>query len=329
MALQELLARAQSFGPYYPANGLMLSNHLPMALVALERLGGEEARLRHFYDAYVGRLRPAAPPGAASAPDRWRAHLGNASAYAALREAFADLIAARGRGATLRTALPVLVPGIGAAAFHGAIRTAYAIEAANDAELGSALAAWAVSWFRLDAPPPAGDRDIAAVLESVRGDAALAYEPRTGTTIASDMLEAAALAGFGEAVARVAPDALTLPALAESALAIYLAEYDFTALHLVTGLHAARRLAGCCDSNLIARSLWPLVLAAYVSIGRPVARFDRVHAGDAEIDWATLRQSASACDDEHDIKIAYSAWQEWCVYGWPGCALATRRAIAR
>jgi hypothetical protein len=255
--------------------------------------------------------------------------LGDASAYTPVREALAGLIAARGRDIPLRTALPRLVPGIGAAAFHGAIRTAYAIEAGDDAELASALANWAVAWFRFDAPSAAGDLDIAAALEAARRQPTLAFEPRRGTTIVSDMIDAAVLPGFAEAAARVAPDALTLPALAEAALAIYLSDYDFTALHLVTGLHAARLLAGYCDRTLLARQLWPLVLAAYVSIGRPVARFDAVHGGDDRIDWTRLRQNAAASRDEHDIKIAYSAWQEWRVYRWHGYALAARRAIAR
>ena len=34
-------------------------------------------------------------------------------------------------------------PGIGAAAFHGAIRTAYALESASRTELAHALAYWA------------------------------------------------------------------------------------------------------------------------------------------------------------------------------------------
>jgi len=120
-----------------------LSNHLPMALLALQRLGAGPERLREFAATYQARLRPAPaaepwPPG-----DAWAARLGQSQAWAPYRDLFTQWLDHEPAAAVLRQALPVLMPGCGAAAFHGLIRTAAAVQAAHRRELADALAYWA------------------------------------------------------------------------------------------------------------------------------------------------------------------------------------------
>ena len=56
--LSALLDRAQAFAPEYHGN---LSNHLPMALVALNSLGAGAARMASFLSIYSAKLDPAPP----------------------------------------------------------------------------------------------------------------------------------------------------------------------------------------------------------------------------------------------------------------------------
>lgn len=109
-SLQHLLDAGLAHASEYRGG---LSNHLPMALTALQRLGAGDARLRAFAAdsaTRLVRLDAAAPEFAA--------------AHTLRRE-----IAARDAGAVLAARLPGLMPGVGAAAFHGLIRSAYAVDA--------------------------------------------------------------------------------------------------------------------------------------------------------------------------------------------------------
>jgi hypothetical protein len=90
-----------------PLCGNRLANHLPMALLALDRLGssGDYPRFVRFFQERI-------------------------------REAGVD--------AVLHDWVPVLMPGLAASAFHAMIRLAYAIEGGLEDEIAPALAGAAV-----------------------------------------------------------------------------------------------------------------------------------------------------------------------------------------
>ncbi len=136
--LTVLLDRAQQFAPEYRGG---LSNHLPMALVALDSLGADASRMEAFFTIDCAKLDPA-PPLAAACKD-WPTKRGDLGAFPALRAHFVGAIATQGRDATLRQALSLVMDGVGAGAFHGLLRTASAAVAEHDDELASGLAYWA------------------------------------------------------------------------------------------------------------------------------------------------------------------------------------------
>ena len=132
--LHAALDRAQAFAPEY---GERLSNHLPMALTALSGLGADELQMEKFL--VWGSVRLAlAPPDAAPCAN-WTAVRGQPKAFAAVRAHFARDIATLGAQDTVRAALPWLADGVGGAAFHGLLRTAFALIAEHDSELASGL----------------------------------------------------------------------------------------------------------------------------------------------------------------------------------------------
>ena len=134
-----------------------LTNHLPMALHALHSLGASPQRMQDFYAGYSQRFqgRPVPTAAALSHPQTvdWRALRGQADAYPVLLAYFNDLVAREGAHGSLHQCLPDLMTGVAAAAFHGAIRTAHALQAGHDMELAAALAYWAWRWQALEAPP--------------------------------------------------------------------------------------------------------------------------------------------------------------------------------
>ena len=73
MSLKDLLDDGALFDAEYAGS---LSNHRPMALIALHRLGASDERLATFDARYRKRLQPMPPTEAWPAGDAWRGRLG-------------------------------------------------------------------------------------------------------------------------------------------------------------------------------------------------------------------------------------------------------------
>lgn len=303
--LHRALDAALGYGPAYRVDGMWLSSHLPMVLTALWRLEAPPTALQGQLALWAPQL-PAAEP----MPSRTRP--------------LCEVLDER---------LPNLLDAPESAAFHGAIRLAYALEAGHAGELEAALRAWESAGPPLGAPPPAGagDRSLREVLDAVRADAGLAFTPSRRQTIMNTMRDVLALSAFGTYLPQ---PRLSLDGLAEASLAVYLASFNFSALHLVTGLHALRVLLESrpgLDQGQVLRCAWRAWLAIYVAIGRPAPDWAAVHAGRAsEEDWRGALPALHASANDHRIKLADAAREEWRHRGWPGYAqcLQARGAAA-
>jgi Questin oxidase-like len=165
--LNHLLDAGATLSPEY---GDGLSSHLPMALTALSRLGADARRLRAFAAHYTQAkaLQSVPPPVAWPSGDAWQGRFGDIAAWPAYRGLFRVWIAHEGIGDVLVQVLPALMRGCGGVAFHGLLRTAYALQARHADELADALAYWAARWMDLGTPAPGGSvADPAAVLRGL------------------------------------------------------------------------------------------------------------------------------------------------------------------
>ncbi len=306
--------------------GAGLSSHLPMALAALDGLGADEARLRAFYAHYARRFAGAGlGPSAAAVPDSsqpgeappdaaWIALRGQRPAFGALRVRFAAMVAGASRDVVLRGVLPLLIDGIGGVAFHGAIRTAHAVESQHAGELAAALAYWAANWRALPEPPTVGiPFDDAATWLDALDARLLQAEPgwRPSAPLISDRMQQAAgtrawleLAGrFGGASDD--PGARLLD-LAQAAAARYAATCNFTVLHMATAARAARVLAPWLPADeAVLRPLWHAVAAASLA-SRVAAAQGGQRAQACPRAWPEVRRLACASDDDHVIKLVHA-----------------------
>lgn len=304
--LQALLDEQLTLPPEY-RNGL--SSHLPMALHALHALGAGPERLRAFYDSYATRFhgRRAAPP--APPPANWLALRGQIDAFPALQAHFARAIGRDGTDQALRDALPALMPGVAAAALHGAIRTAHAVEAGHPGELAAALAYWAASWWALPPVPAAtGAEPFDRWAERLQ-QAGDAWQPGPGL-ISTGMRRAADTVAWQELVAapQLPPNPLT--AMARLAANRYAATRNFTVLHLVAGCRALQVLAPWCDAQAPAHALRAYV-AGYLASG---AGSRQTQPRRVPHDWPTLHAGGVASDDDHIVKLVHAAtdWAARC-----------------
>lgn len=322
-SLRDHLTAGARFDAEY---GASLSNHLPMALTALARLGADDERLATFSTHYAPRLRDAPPIEPWSAGDPWRDRLGDPRAWPTYRALFRDWLSYEGAEPMLAQVLPVLMQGVGAAAFHGAIRTAHGLAAQHSGELADALAYWACRWFRCGASVGAGDvadpADVLAPLEAI--------EVPEQPLIAQSMALAAADPRVASALARLHVDRhTTLPRLAQLAAERDAAQGGFTTLHLVTSAHALRELLRFIDADDQGDALANYALAygaAWATLGpasaSPAAALEL-------LPWPELVARAVESDDEHVIKLVDSCREQERAYGGAVWARAASRVVAQ
>jgi len=320
--LAPLLDRNHGLSPEFSGG---LSNHVSMGLYSLSALGASRAQIERFAEVHWPRLEPLpGAPGPAISAENWKGYRGKSDAINGYRALFTAAIARDGRDATLRKYLPDLLPGIGAAAFHPLIRTAYGVRFGDDREVADGLAYWAIAYRALGPLGSAGaERDPRALLASVHATPALVVREQSGL-IGGKMKSAAELPEFRAKVDALAPSDTTLAALAAASVRLYADGGDFILLHAVTGTHAYRLLQPFMQpSELGLRYFWQAFLAAYVSTGAPSVVDPPSGSVPA---WNESLERARASVDEHDIKLVEVAQQEAAFYGDP---LLYRRAAAR
>lgn len=298
MSLKDLLDAGAVYDAEY---GRSLSNHRPMALMALKRLGADEARLAAFDATYSRRLQPMPPAEPWPSGEPWPDHLGNTRWWPRFRSLFAEWLQEEGHD-LLTPVLPRLLQGVGGAAFHGLIRTAYGLQAGHAGEIADGLAYWACRWLPLDGTP--------------------AGTPRVGL-IFEDMMDAAAAPGFEATVARVPLDDGTLSRLAHDAAALYAASGNFAVLHLVTSAHAMRSVLRFVDEPLPGlagyRRAWVAARrASHARPGRPAGL----------LPWNEIVAFALTSDDDHLVKLVDSCREETAYYGGDAWQRAASRAVS-
>ena len=294
-----LLAAARRFGPLY---GPGYSNHLPMALIALDRMGAAPDGLRRFVEQYEPRLQPA---GAAVPVTEPFALCGGHDNYGGLAAWFDAAAAAQDDDAVLRAWLPRLLPGLAAAGFHALIRLAYGLDARDRGEVCAALAFWVMAYKPIPVPAARSGETVPAI--AARIGAAVGTHGAAGLTIGARManVERSPLLETAQ------PERIALADVAAFALAAFHASKDFMLLHTVTACHALRMVLPWIDDEEGAvRQLWQAVLAAWLAADR--------HGGAAQRtarDWPALWDRALNSTDDHVIKLCYTARAEHAVYG--------------
>lgn len=263
------------------------SNHLAMALVALEQLGAGPQRLQDVFAAHAG------------------------SSEAELRDdreildKRLDEIARQGISQTVRARVPALLAGSATALFHPVIRLAYGLDADHPGQVAAALLDWERRLEVLPVPEPMPGtrrlRDVAAELSA---------QPAGSWPRQFDLPGISRRPELRAALRGVALDEHTLGDVVAFAIAAHVSADDFITLHLVTGARALHALTGWLDADdaqaMAARAL-PAMAVAYAAVGAPPL------LSSAELDavrhqWLPSRdriaERALAATDPHVIKLA-------------------------
>jgi len=324
--LQRLLDANRRFD----LNGRGTTNHCPMALTALAAMGADATRLEAFFAHWEQGYAISSATQAPLARDTWADAVGNSRLFCAARDCFADWIAQDGSDTVMQAVLGKVSLAPASGAFHAMIRLAYGLDAGNNSEIGAGLAALVCGRLGIDIAMEG--REAAASVQ----DGLTQLSRWLPDTVLEDgwigpRLQAVAqLPTFRAVIPAMPHEGDLLDALRRAALALYWQTDDFIALHMVTGVHAARVVLSHL-SNEMAQTylpeLWSAFCAAYVVIGAPPLKVPRVEA--AGEDWTALLAMATGSNDDHDIKLAHTCFEENRVSPSALYYLAAQRRMAR
>jgi hypothetical protein len=313
--MQDALSEARGYSAEF---GEDLSNHAAMAMLAQRRLGGTEADLRRFLDAYAitNPLRPMAASPILITRETWRDHLGTRAAESAYRAFFSAELSRVGDATTLiRAYLPDLLPGIAASALHALMRLAYAVDSDDRAEVAEALGYWCATFLPLgegvgSAPITAEPAEVLLRIAATPSLRAMTFDDGL---LWHAMRETAAMPDFAPVHdwLEIGPD--TLGRIARDSLHVMAATMEFCALHAVTGTHWLRMLMPVlapADQARAIRYFWQAIASVYPKMEFPLpliaAEAARQRALPAP-SWEAIAAAAVASNDEHDISLVWSS----------------------
>ena len=334
-ATKDELARAVAWSRQWSAEfPYCLANHLPMVLVALQRMGASADRLEEYCQVYhaANHLAPVPEPVAPITRENWRRHLGAREREGDYRAFFAGEVARMGATPAALEYLPDLIPGFAASALHAFMRMAYATLTESDEETATALGYWASTYLTLGvatgAAPTTGDP--LEVLLDLYDKPAFRNIETEHDLLWHFMRETARRPEFAPVVDRLAIGPDTRPRVAALSVALLAGTQDFCALHAVTGTHWLRLMASRTpDPATPLRYLWQAVASLVPKMGFPVPptpeQLDVWRKGPLP-DWEEIHAEAITHDDEHDLSLSFSASEEFKQYGDPlyKCVAAQR-----
>lgn len=314
MNREEVLKRnLHKLQAFHPAYGGGLSNHLPMALIALYRLGAGEKRLEDYFQSASSHLEMASPPRERFTDIQALENGGTGRYYPEYRVYFRTALLKEGLSAVLKKWLFWLAPGLTAHAFHPMIRLAYGLDIHQEEEIASGLAYWADNYKALGEGKPEEIgaitlRDFLALIQKDPG-----FDPALlpNDLIHIKMAEVAKRPGFQKVLGFWNAEHHHFETLLELACRWYLCCGDFTSLHGVTSCHALSSLLDYTEEpERLMRYYWQAFCAAYLTVAQRT-----LYQGNLSIpelsalpDWELILSQSLLREDEHDIKLVYSCW---------------------
>ncbi len=332
--LDDLLADARTDSVEFP---YLLANHVPMILVAMRRLGSDDARLAEWLAMYrrVKGLVPMPPRVAPIARADWQAHIGDRSREADYRDLMVEEVRRLGIDGAIKTYVPTLIPGIGASALHCLMRLAYGVLRQDPDEVGTAIGYWCATFLRMPLPTGAAPStdDPGAVLAAACAIPDMhALEPETDL-LWHTIRAAGEAPGFAPVVDLLEIRSDGLGRLAATSLALFAATMDFSALHAVTGTHWARLVSPHlepADRPRLMRHFWQIIASLVPKIGFPALPSPEAVEAWRQLPapgWDEIAAAAVASDDEHDISLVFSAREEEKIYGDPLYRVVAARRV--
>ncbi len=227
-------------------------------LLALARLGADDAALTDMAAQQDAGLQPAPDVAPWPAGDPWTDGLGKSQAWAPYRDLMGQWLFYEDAGDVLRQTLPRLLQGCAGRGFAGLIRSAYAVQAQHRQELVDALAFWASSHLAL-APAPVVRPAAQASADPEPALRRLHAATVSGRGVDKALQALACETAFEQAVAMLVPDGSMVRRLSALAAQAYAASGTPLAAQLLISTQAMDVLLPFVDEDALAdarRDYW-------------------------------------------------------------------------
>jgi len=249
--LRALLDTGAGFGPLdRNAN----PNQRCAGLLALARLGADDAALNELAAQQDVFLQPAPDVAPWPVGDAWTDGLGKAQAWAPYRDLMGQWFFYEDAGDVLRQTLPRLLQGCAGAGFAGLIRTAYALQAQHRQELVDGLAYWASAHLALSSAQATQGSALSGA-DPEQALRRLHAVPIGGRGLGKALQAAASDGAFQQAVAIFSLDKQTLPHLSGLAAQAYAVSGGPLASQLLTSTYALGVVLPFVDDDALSLAL--------------------------------------------------------------------------
>jgi len=255
----------------HPEYGNGITNHQTMVDSALKELGALDDHILAYANKMSLRTVISDEPYTAVTGMEDVIHwLGKRENYNGLVNYIRELVAAQGVEFTVNELVPVLAAGVSGGAMHPIIRLGHAVHDESEDEVIAALAYWAWAYQELAWPNSrvSAHSSLADVIKHLLDGVIWPDSRFDCATIAAEFEAVVASPTYPGLVFRVTPELLSIDSLEQIALAALWMHDDFTLLHGVISLHAARRISVWLDEPIILlEPMWKALVIAWLSKG--------------------------------------------------------------
>jgi len=308
---KQLIQSIQIYSPEFTNTD---TNHLPMALLALSRLGASDQQLDKFYDYYFPKLVPITEPTAELIHSREDvlAATGQTQQFPNLRDYFLEQLNAQGIDQVIQDYSLELTQRLKSSALHCLIRVAYAYELQDKQELASALAYWIINTSIIDLLPTRADVNLETLVENLNQaidivDCKKQIHADPDGNIITRMNAISKCPSFRAASLPLASQ-ISVESIASLSVRAYLNTKDFTILHAVTGTHAYMTLSKFFDKHdgqlyLLQSIVEALLSTNYGEFFKPIPEPENL------LSIEQIKSKVCNSHNDHTIKLTYSSLQ--------------------
>jgi len=312
-------------GKYHPQYGGGLATHLPMVIIALDRLNAPENKLEHVFDDGIKGLDLIGGLGNINAVQTIAYNLGDSKSFNRYLKYFRSELSLHGIEVVIKKSLPRLIYGVAASAFHALIRLAYAIEANSQSEVAIALAYWSAEFQSFELSLESSNESLPNILTRL-APIGVNHQFSPGI-IVNRMAEIGEVLKGEKCI--ILPSSITLTKIKRFVLKAFYDKNNFTVLHTVTACHAFSIVMPYLDKVDIAlQELWKAILIAYLSTG---LEYDdnEVKISEGNVDFPSVINVAVESKDAHVIKLVYTCLYEYMECRNPLYYIVAKRAVTQ
>ena len=308
----ELINKNNGYRPFF-ADGQ--TNHLPMTLFAMYKIGASEIELNNFVEEYKQhhKMEKLFFIDSTININNWTEYLGQTEKFEEYQEFFKLEMIKLGTRKMIENYFNCLISGIASEAFHCLIKLCYAIESDNENEVINALAYFCACYFQIPTIKKiVTQSSISLIIKDIENSNWFSKHIYEGHTISKKIMCVFNDPEFSYNIQfpDFTNDKVILQ-LKNSVLKIHLSRWNFISLHLVTSFHSLKIIEPyVTDKDDLYKKYWTTVIGCLVAMNKVISKSVSLDIV-CDFNWDKTFKKALETKEEHVIKLVYSCYKEY------------------